>query len=947
MKPVNRSRTMRTKSRRTLPPGIERLEARELLSAAHVFAQFEGLVPSASDTAVLPITLAPTDFTLAGGRTILGFQLKAGSASSLDPAAVQIRRADNSLVTPLFSKADLSGNTQSLVLAELPAGSYNLTVRSERGSAGASQLCVFLAGDVNGDRKADLADGQILRMINGATASSSVYRVEADANLDGRIDSFDYAQWRNNNGDATRVNPLSVAVQLSPPPQMLPDGTLVTDVAQVDLLGTTNPGAAVALEADGDGQFDEGSATADGSGNFSFALTLNSGLNTLEVRASDSFGQRRTAAAQVTLQTDNAPPVIAAGLANDTAPGGGTNTDGLTSDSTIMGTVSDASRIASFRAGFDATPVPSFFDIFADLRPDGSFSLDRARLEQINGGPLVDGPHTLHLQATDEFGNVSSFFDVFFELDTQAPTANIGPSGTVDTTFSFFDVFYSEPMPGAAFAAANYVLTVDGGPRDGQTIGINSVLSVNGTTARLNLTELLANDNYRLTISPSVSDPAGNALAEPRSFSFTVNQALQIAEISPANGEEFVSLTRETIVRFTGRVDPDTVNADSFYLIANGERLPGTIRVSSTERFATFFYANPLPASTEVRVVVEGDRIIGRDGVALDADGDGNPGGTGTADFRTLPLTRIPGTSLFGFVYDSFNKNPDGSNIPIVGATIRVDAFPEANVVTDANGRFELRDMPAPEFFVHIDGSTATNAPPGTVYPSVGKPFHSVPGQTTQLNMNGVPFNIFLPPMAASDVMPLSPTQSTDVGFGPAGMAQLRTMFPDIDPTTWDRVKVTYPANSALNDAGIPATQGIIIPVPPDRIPAPLPANLNPKLVISIQAMDAQGREVTNFDVPAPLIFPNLDGLAPGEKALIFSFNHDAGRWDVIGTGTVSVNGLDIASDPGVGIRAPGWHTAQQGTMVSGTLGNPWEELEDSPFAETFRGYPELVANTI
>ena len=105
-------------------------------------------------------------------------------------------------------------------------------------------------------------------------------------------------------------------------------------------------------------------------------------------------------------------------------------------------------------------------------------------------------------------------------------------------------------------------------------------------------------------------------------------------------------------------------------------------------------------------------------------------------EFTTLPLTRIPNTNVFGFVKDSY------SGAPLVGATIRVDAFPEANAVTDENGRFDLVDMPAPEFFVHIDGSTATNAPAGFTYPNVGKPFHSLAGQTVQIEMDGTPIPV-------------------------------------------------------------------------------------------------------------------------------------------------------------------------------------------------------------
>src|SRR5262249_30492613 len=61
-----------------------------------------------------------------------------------------------------------------------------------------------------------------------------------------------------------------------------------------------------------------------------------------------------------------------------------------------------------------------------------------------------------------------------------------------------------------------------------------------------------------------------------------------------------------------------------------------------------------------------------------------------------------------------------------------------------------------------------------------------------------------------------------------------------------------------------------------------------------------------------------LDGLAPGEKSLLWSFNHDAGRWDVFGTGTVSADARTIVSDPGVGVLAPGWHFTDTGTPSYG-----------------------------
>ena len=45
------------------------------------------------------------------------------------------------------------------------------------------------------------------------------------------------------------------------------------------------------------------------------------------------------------------------------------------------------------------------------------------------------------------------------------------------------------------------------------------------------------------------------------------------------------------------------------------------------------------------------------------------------------------------------------------------------------------------------------------------------------------------------------------------------------------------------------------------------------------------------------------------------SFDHALGEWIVVGTMTVSENGLTVVSDPGVGIRAPGWHGMQDGVL--------------------------------
>ncbi len=679
---------------------FELLEDRRLLAGNNLFAQFAGEITTPGERVEIPIALSAPDFSFRGSGTLLGFHARS-TDGSLDPVAIEIRNNSGSILPAIYSATDLPGGLDSLALAQVSVGRYSVFVADEGNGIGSFELDVFLVGDADGNRAVERADADIIRGIFGAQQGDRNYEVEADANLDGRITSFDLFQWQANSSDSTDIAPLSLTATASV------GGAATMSALDDELItinGATSPVATVKLDTDGDGVADMTTTPAP-DGSYSFALSFSQpGLRTMSVTATDSFGQRAVA------------PVV-----------------------------------------------------------------------------------------------------------------------------------------------------------------------------------------------------------------LNVEESFQITDVSPADGEALVSLTREAIIRFSERVNPATITPESVKFIASGQEVPGRLVVSSTERFATFFPESPWPASTVIRLSVGGSLIQARNGDRLDADGDGTSGGTGQADFRTLPLTRIQGTDVWGYVYDSYNRNPDGSNIPIVGATIRVDALPEANAVTDENGYFILRNMPAPAFFVHVDGTTAINAPPGTIYPSVGKPFHSVPGQSTQLNMQGVPFNVYLPPMSIGDVKPLSATEDTVVGFGAGGLAELAAMFPAIDPALWQQVEVTYPAGSAIDEQGNVATQAIIIPVPPNRIPAPLPPNLNPKLVISVQAMGA-----TNFDVPAPVTFPNLDGLEPGEKSLIFSFNHDAGHWEVIGTGTVSTDGLMVVSDPGVGILAPGWHFTDPSTDHEGEVQEPTPKLETS-----------------
>ena len=98
--------------------GFEPLECRQMLAAGNLFAEFIGLLNQPGDVEKIPITIAPQKLGIAD-TAFLGFQVSSRSGGSFDPAAVQIRAADGTLVKPEYASADLPNATDSVVLAGL------------------------------------------------------------------------------------------------------------------------------------------------------------------------------------------------------------------------------------------------------------------------------------------------------------------------------------------------------------------------------------------------------------------------------------------------------------------------------------------------------------------------------------------------------------------------------------------------------------------------------------------------------------------------------------------------------------------------------------------------------------------------------------------------------------------------------------------------------------
>src|SRR5206468_10570159 len=110
--------------------------------------------------------------------------------------------------------------------------------------------------------------------------------------------------------------------------------------------------------------------------------------------------------------------------------------------------------------------------------------------------------------------------------------------------------------------------------------------------------------------------------------------------------------------------------------------------------------------------------------------------------------------------------------------------------------------------------------PVGDYYPVVGKKWQSSAGQTVNIG------EVYLPRVIAGTLQPVSRSSDTTVTFP----SSVLTTFPG-----FAGVQITIPADSLYSDNGSRGGMVGIAPVPPDRIPGPLPGGLEFPLVITVQ----------------------------------------------------------------------------------------------------------------
>ena len=553
--------------------------------------------------------------------------------------------------------------------------------------------------------------------------------------------------------------------------------------------------------------------------------------------------------------------------------------DGLTSDPTVRGTVGDTSGIAAFRAGLDTVALADFANVLSTLE-GGSFTLGPLDLDVIAGGSLADGPHTLHLAATDAQGNQSSVFDVAFILDTIAPLlqvnapgdgATIEPgarlTGVVDGTGSALDkVAYRFDV----LASQSIAVGSDG--------AFDQVLAVAG----------LSEGPHTLVVS--ATDRAGNASTATLALALT-GMPFVVRDHMPLDGADGVGIGVRPKIVFSEAVDPATLTDTTFFATAAGTALPTTVVVDPSGLFARLFFGGPMPGGAAVQVTVDGSAILAAaDGVPLDADGDGVPGGVLTFDFTTLSTVALPGTTLSGRLADAgpdlvpltaddtlpgldgtLGTGDDVVLIPVVGARIFVRGLEDDFVLTGADGSFHFDAVPGGPVTLALRGETAV-APAGFTYPELTADVRMTVGAGNALG------TVYMPRLASEVVQTVDTSATTVLTLPPEGA-------PGLTEEQRQQFTLEIAAGGLLGPDGQPvATAQVVMSVVPPGTLAPF---LPPTLPEPTFAFTTQLRGATDLAAPFRATFPNVSGAPLGTEFMVLSFDPATGHLVQDGTATV------------------------------------------------------------
>ena len=453
---------------------------------------------------------------------------------------------------------------------------------------------------------------------------------------------------------------------------------------------------------------------------------------------------------------------------------------------------------------------------------------------------------------------------------------------TDDGTF-LDDAEVWDPLSGASTVVADSL----GTPRAGHvaTIDADGLVHVSGGTGD---GAVLARDE--------VFDPVFEAFVEAP-FAAATPAEPSLAASFPSDGAVDVAPDVMIALRFSISMDVRSLNGRSIVLRDHRGGIPASVVPVERGRLVFVRPHSKLQHGTEYVLAIDGTHAV-----------DGRP-------FRPLAIrfttTAAPEESSANAIDDETwaptaghqrgewrTGRPDSPwrQLPplqaargvtaIAGQVLLLNGRPLANVTlfigsrttqTDRSGRFLLENVGSGRQVLRIDGRTASR--PNRMFGLFDVAVDAHAGRT-----NALWYAIWMPVLDTRNAVSIpSPTTAEVVVTTP--------QIPGLE--------VRIPPGTVIRDVdGQPVTAISITPIPVDRPPFPLPADVDVPVYFTIQPGSAiLSSNLTTWPAGARLIYPNYQREPAGRRINFWQYDAAARGWFTYGQGTVRSDGYQIIPD--------------------------------------------------
>lgn len=294
---------MRTeRNRRRQLPILEPLEGRLALSGiANTIGTAAGTIAAPRTVVPVEIQVDQEDLSPGRNRTNFGIQVIADSGSGLLPKVLKVEGADGHLLSlqPGSTKPTGAGQVQSVAFfKDSVPGPVTINLSGIHGTTGGFTVRVYRIGDINGDKRIDVADLKSFSTAYLTVNGDGLYNPAADANVNNFIGQNDGYGLVGNLTPLSKPRPLTVKMSLLPSDQFHGGTGLhvsggLTAKDEVTIIGRTTPGSLIYSDSGlGDYSFTGPALYANANGYFTVTQKLKERLTNTEFKIIDPFGNR-------------------------------------------------------------------------------------------------------------------------------------------------------------------------------------------------------------------------------------------------------------------------------------------------------------------------------------------------------------------------------------------------------------------------------------------------------------------------------------------------------------------------------------------------------------------------------------------------------------------------------------------------------------------------------